>query len=82
MDHIYFRPGANDTRCGTIEVTAERDGGVLLGIFEVSRRIQYVVHDFPAPDDSHRKPSHFMRGPNGLAEKFAEIGELTKGLIG
>ncbi len=65
-----------------LRLLPKETGGVILGTFDVSRRILYVVHDLPAPDDSQRQPTTFMRGQNGLAEKVAEIGELTKGQIG
>ena len=56
-------------------------GGVLLGAFDVSRRILYVVHDLPAPEDSCRRPTSFMRGHQDLGEKVESVRQQTKGQL-
>ena len=48
-------------------------GGVLLGSFDVQRRIIYVVDTLPSPPDSVEWPTAYIRGARGLAEAVREV---------
>jgi proteasome lid subunit RPN8/RPN11 len=52
-------------------------GGVLLGTFDRSRRIAYLVAALPAPEDSEERSDSFLRGSHGLRERVAETEALT-----
>ena len=48
-------------------------GGVLLGSFDMERRIVYIVDALPSPPDSEEWPTLYIRGSEGLAEKVAAL---------
>lgn len=54
-------------------------GGALLAHVDVQRRIVYVVHQIPAPPDSERQPTMYIRGAEGLSEAYEEIQKRTLG---
>ena len=56
-------------------------GGVLIGTFDMSRRIAYVVDQIAAPPDSERRPTSYLRGCEGLEEQVEVIREATKGQL-
>lgn len=53
-------------------------GGVLLAHVDVQRRTLYVSHQIPAPTDSERQPTVYIRGNQGLFEKYDRIRKVTK----
>lgn len=55
----------------------DETGGVLLGHVDVQRGIVYVVHQIPAPADSERQPTMYIRGAEGLAAAYEEIQRRT-----
>ena len=57
-------------------------GGVLIGSFDVARRIIYVVDATEAPLDSRECPNSFLRGLEGLQERVDVIQEATSGMLG
>jgi integrative and conjugative element protein (TIGR02256 family) len=56
-------------------------GGVLLGSWDLTRRIVYVVDTIAAPSDSEERTTLFIRGSAGLRERVIEAGERTGGMI-
>lgn len=56
-------------------------GGLLIGSFDMSRQIAYVVDQIPAPVDSERRPTSYLRGCEGLEEQVEAIREKTKGQL-
>lgn len=56
-------------------------GGVLIGSFDTSRRIAYVVDQVQAPADSERRPTSYLRGCDGLDKQVEGIRETTKGQL-
>jgi hypothetical protein len=67
------------------EVTRQREdslpnetGGVLLAHVDVQRRTLYVSHQIPAPPDSERQPTVYIRGNQGLFEEYDRIRKVTR----
>ncbi len=52
-------------------------GGVLLGQYDMSRRIIYVFDMLPAPADSERWPTAYIRGSEGLLARVKEARKLS-----
>lgn len=48
-------------------------GGVLVGMFDIPRKTVYVVDTIPSPEDSQEKPTLYIRGCAGLAERVEAI---------
>lgn len=57
-------------------------GGVLLGTFDLSRRIVHVVAALPAPPDSRQSPTYFIRGARHLKPLVEGISRRSAGMIG
>jgi integrative and conjugative element protein (TIGR02256 family) len=53
-------------------------GGVLIGTYDMQRKIVYVVDTLPAPPDSVENEKSFERGFCGLQERMEEIKQLTQ----
>lgn len=56
-------------------------GGVLLGMYDLPRKIVYVVDTIPSPADSRETPVSYIRGCEGLAERVAAIADVTAGEV-
>ena len=56
-------------------------GGVLLGSFDMERRIVYIVEVLPSPPDSEEWPKSYIRGCEGLSKKNKELDEKVDGMI-
>ncbi len=56
-------------------------GGVLLGSFDMERRIVYIVDVLPSPPDSEEWPTLYIRGCEGLRKKITEIEKKVDGMI-
>lgn len=56
-------------------------GGVLIGTFDLERRIAYVVDVVPSPPDSVEWPTSYIRGRYGLRQRVQEIETLTGGML-
>ena len=56
-------------------------GGVLLGSFDMERRIVYIADALPSPPDSEEWPTSYIRGCEGLSEKIKELDEKVDGMI-
>jgi integrative and conjugative element protein (TIGR02256 family) len=57
-------------------------GGVLLGQYDLQRRIIYIVDVVPSPRDSREEPFAYYRGCDGLPEVIAESQQRTGGQLG
>ena len=56
-------------------------GGVLLGSFDVERRILYVVDALPSPSDSKEWPTLYIRGCDGLTKAVDALTKKTHGML-
>lgn len=56
-------------------------GGVLLGSFDMQRKIVYVVDTILSPPDSQEWPTVYIRGCQGLKKKVEKIKETTAGML-
>ncbi len=56
-------------------------GGVLLGAFDLQRKIIYVVDTLPAPPDSTEYPTLFIRGHEGLEAQIAALRARTDHML-
>jgi hypothetical protein len=52
-------------------------GGILVGSFDVERRIIYVVDTIPSPVDSEERRTLYIRGCEGLQEQLAHTRQQT-----
>lgn len=52
-------------------------GGVLLGSFDVGRRVMYVAEVVPSPPDSEEWPTMYIRGAKGLFPRVMKIRDAT-----
>jgi proteasome lid subunit RPN8/RPN11 len=52
-------------------------GGILVGSFDVERRIIYVVDTIPSPIDSEERRTLYIRGCEGLQAQLARAREQT-----
>jgi proteasome lid subunit RPN8/RPN11 len=52
-------------------------GGVLIGSFDLARKILYVVDTIPSPPDSKEWPTLYIRGSQGLFKHVQDIGQKT-----
>lgn len=59
----------------------EETGGVLLGMWDLIHRIVYVADTIPAPPDSTKRVTSFIRGCEGLLERMASAGIATNGML-
>lgn len=56
-------------------------GGVLIGSYDMSRKIIYIVESIPSPPDSDERPVSYIRGCNGLEARVNKIKDLTQGKL-
>ena len=56
-------------------------GGVLIGSFDMERRIVFIVHALPSPPDSEEWPTLYIRGSEGLTEKVAALTQRAHRMI-
>lgn len=54
-------------------------GGVLIGSYDLSRKIIYIVDSILSPADSKEYPTAYYRGIAGLGQKLNEIANRTSG---
>jgi integrative and conjugative element protein (TIGR02256 family) len=57
-------------------------GGVLIGSFDMQRKMVYIVDLLPSPPDSTEWPTVYIRGCKGLTQDVGEIERLTAGMLG
>ena len=56
-------------------------GGVLLGSFDLARKILYIVDALPSPPDSEEWPTLYIRGRKGLRHAVDAVEEKTHGML-
>lgn len=56
-------------------------GGVLIGGYDLSRKIVYVVDTIPSPPDSKEWPTLYIRGSEGLAKEVTRVTTVTDGQL-
>ena len=56
-------------------------GGVLLGTYDMQRKIVYVVDCLPSPPDSEEWPTVYIRGCQGLSSQVEKINQITAGQL-
>lgn len=56
-------------------------GGVLLGSFDLERKIVYLVDTIPSPPDSKEWPTLYIRGAADLAPAVDRVSERTAGML-
>lgn len=56
-------------------------GGVLLGSFDLARKILYIVDALPSPPDSEEWPTLYIRGRKGLRHAVEVVEEKTHGML-
>ncbi|AMV19633.1 Mov34/MPN/PAD-1 family protein [Planctomyces sp. SH-PL14] len=56
-------------------------GGVLIGSYDLARKIVYVVDTIPSPPDSEEWPTLYIRGMKGLKFQVDKVQEMTGGQI-
>jgi hypothetical protein len=56
-------------------------GGVLVGAFDLHRRIVYVIDTVPSPPDSCEWPMLYIRGCAGLEAEIRQIEAMTAGQL-
>jgi proteasome lid subunit RPN8/RPN11 len=59
----------------------QETGGVLIGSYDLQRRILYLVATVPSPPDSEEWPVLYVRGCEGLAAQVQEIEDRTAGWL-
>lgn len=52
-------------------------GGILIGAYDMQRKIIYVVDVLPSPPDSVETPTSFIRGSLGLKPMIDKIKQIT-----
>ncbi len=52
-------------------------GGILVGSFDMQRKIAYIIDTLLSPPDSKEWPAVYIRGCQGLAQRMKEISDLT-----
>jgi hypothetical protein len=57
-------------------------GGILVGSFDMLRKIVYIVDIIPSPPDSEEWPTLYIRGNKDLTEKLQMICKITDGKLG
>ena len=72
----------NKLRAARNEKLPNETGGVLIGSFDMARRIIYVVDATEAPPDSQECPNGFLRGLEGLQREVDATQEATSGMLG
>jgi integrative and conjugative element protein (TIGR02256 family) len=70
-----------EMRAYRLERLPNETGGVLLGTYDLSRRIVHVVAALPAPADSRQSPTYFIRGAKHLKPLVEGISARSAGVI-
>jgi proteasome lid subunit RPN8/RPN11 len=56
-------------------------GGVLIGVYDLHRRVVYAVETVPSPPDSSEWPTLYIRGSNGLVARVRELSDGSGGQL-
>ncbi len=64
-----------------MEKLPNETGGVLIGSFDMQRKMVYVVDVLPSPPDSTEWPNLYIRGCKGLSERVGEVKRVTAEML-
>lgn len=56
-------------------------GGILLGTFDLQRKIVYVIDTILSPPDSEEWPTIYIRGCTGLKSEVDRVKKITMGML-
>ena len=56
-------------------------GGVLIGAYDMQRKIIYIVDTVASPPDSEEWPTAYIRGTSGLNQRVQEMSTATAGML-
>lgn len=65
-----------------LEKLPNETGGILIGSFDMQRKIVYILDLLPSPPDSTEWPTVYIRGCKGLTQQVSEIEKITAGMLG
>jgi ThiF family/Prokaryotic homologs of the JAB domain len=57
-------------------------GGILIGSFDLQRKIVYILDLLLSPPDSTEWPTVYIRGCKGLTKQVSDIEKITAGMVG
>ena len=63
------------------ERLSRETGGVLIGTYDMHRKIIYIVDTVASPPDSEEWPTAYIRGTSGLSQRVQEISTATAGML-
>lgn len=75
---LGFLAQARDQRAAKLP---NETGGIILGCWDVSRRVVYAVALLPSPADSTERPAYFTRGREELKARVDQASERTAGMV-
>lgn len=56
-------------------------GGVLLGSYDMQRKMLYIIDSIFAPPDSEEYPCAFIRGKDGLKDRLKRVESVTGKMV-
>jgi len=56
-------------------------GGILLGTFDIQRKIVYAIDTILSPPDSEEWPTIYIRGCTGLKSEVDKVKKITQGML-
>lgn len=68
-------------RTARVSKLPNETGGILVGSFDMQRKVVYIVDTLLSPPDSQEWPTVYIRGCQGLTQKMKEIGDSTLGKL-
>lgn len=75
---LYTDQGFIDTvNSARLQKLPNETGGVLIGSYDMQRKIVYVVDTILSPPDSQEWPNLYIRGYDGLAQAMAQVKQVT-----
>jgi hypothetical protein len=64
-----------------VEAESDETGGILVGSFDLSRRVAHVLLALPAPPDSAQAPTYFIRGTRELKPIVDSLAIASAGVL-
>lgn len=64
------------------EAAPNETGGILIGTFDLSRRVVHILAALRAPPDSAQSPTYFIRGAKDLKPMVDRLGVASAGSLG
>jgi integrative and conjugative element protein (TIGR02256 family) len=79
---VVLDDGLRDRVCALrAEKLPNETGGVLLGSFDLRRKILYMVDTLPSPPDSDERSDLYIRGFKGLRAAVEDVDARTGGML-